>query len=62
MLDLLVADRLLVPAERRYTQAEVAEMTGMDLELARRFWRALGLPRRRRSTSACSPTSTSRRS
>jgi adenylate cyclase len=44
VLDLLVADRLLVPAERRYTQVEVAEMTGMDLELARRFWRALGFP------------------
>ena len=44
VLDLLVADRLLVPAERRYTQSEVAEMTGMDLELARRFWRALGFP------------------
>ena len=42
VLDLLVADRLLVPAERRYTQVEVAEMTGMDLDLARRFWRALG--------------------
>lgn len=42
VLDLLVADRLLVPAERRYTQSEVAEMTGMDLALARRFWRALG--------------------
>ncbi|HVA04600.1 MAG TPA: adenylate cyclase regulatory domain-containing protein [Acidimicrobiales bacterium] len=44
VLDLLVADRLLVPAERRYTQVEVAEMTGMDLDLARRFWRALGFP------------------
>jgi adenylate cyclase len=42
VLDLLVADRLLVPAERRYTQSEVADMTGMDLALARRFWRALG--------------------
>jgi len=44
VLDLLVADRLLVPAERRYTQAEVATLTGMDLDLARRFWRALGFP------------------
>ena len=44
VLDLLVADRLLVPAERRYTQVDVAEMTGMDLDLARRFWRALGFP------------------
>jgi len=44
VLDLLVADRLLVPAERRFTQSEVAESTGMDVELARRFWRALGFP------------------
>jgi adenylate cyclase len=44
VLDLLVADRLLVPAERRYNQVEVAQMTGMDLDLARRFWRALGFP------------------
>jgi adenylate cyclase len=44
VLDLLVADRLLLPAARRYTQVEVAEMTGMDLDLARRFWRALGFP------------------
>ena len=44
VLDLLVADRLLVPAERRYTQSEVAEITGMELDLARRFWRALGFP------------------
>jgi adenylate cyclase len=42
VLDLLVADRLLLPAERRYTQSEVAELTGMELDLARRFWRALG--------------------
>ena len=42
--DTLVADRLLLPAARRYTQVEVAEMTGMDLDLARRFWRALGFP------------------
>ncbi|HEY5026341.1 MAG TPA: adenylate cyclase regulatory domain-containing protein [Acidimicrobiales bacterium] len=44
VLDLLVADRLLVPADRRYTQAEVSEITGMDLDLARRYWRALGFP------------------
>ena len=44
VLDLLVADRLLLPAQRRYTQTEVAEVTGMDLGLARRFWRALGFP------------------
>jgi len=44
VLDLLVADRALIPAERRYTQSEVSEMTGMDPELTRRFWRALGFP------------------
>ena len=44
ILDLLVADRLLVPAERRYTEAEVAARTGMPVELARKFWRALGFP------------------
>ena len=44
LLDLLVADRLLVPAERRYTESEVAARTGMPVELARRFWRALGFP------------------
>ncbi len=42
MLDLLAVDRLLVPAERRYTQSEVAELTGLPLDLLKRFWRALG--------------------
>jgi adenylate cyclase len=41
-LDLLVVDRMLVPAGRRLTQAEVAELTGIPVEDARRFWRALG--------------------
>ncbi|MHB8681124.1 MAG: adenylate/guanylate cyclase domain-containing protein [Acidimicrobiales bacterium] len=44
VLDLLVADRLLVPAERRYTEEEVAARSGMPVALARRFWRALGFP------------------
>jgi adenylate cyclase len=44
LLDLLVADRLLLPSPVRYNEAEVAEMTGMPVELARRFWRALGFP------------------
>ncbi|HML00095.1 MAG TPA: adenylate cyclase regulatory domain-containing protein [Acidimicrobiales bacterium] len=44
VLDLLVADRLLVPAGRRYTEKEVSERTGMPVELARKFWRALGFP------------------
>jgi adenylate cyclase len=42
VLDLLAVDRLLVPAARRYTAAEVAAATGLELELLRRFWRALG--------------------
>jgi adenylate cyclase len=44
VLDLLVADRLLIPAERRYNEEEVAARTGMPVELARKFWRALGFP------------------
>ncbi|MCL4413692.1 MAG: adenylate/guanylate cyclase domain-containing protein [Actinobacteria bacterium] len=42
VLDLLVADRMLVPMERRYTRRRLAEMTGMPEELTQRFWRALG--------------------
>ncbi len=44
VLDLLVADRALVPAERRYTEGEVEERSGMPVEMARKFWRALGFP------------------
>jgi adenylate cyclase len=44
VLDLLVADQLLVPGERRYTESDVAAKTGLDVELLRRFWRALGFP------------------
>jgi adenylate cyclase len=43
VLDLLVADCLLVPARRRYTRAELAAMSGMPVDLAQKFWRALGL-------------------
>jgi len=42
VLDLLTVDRLLVPGVRRYTQAEVAGLTGIPLDLLQRFWRALG--------------------
>ncbi len=42
VLDLLTVDRLLVPGARRYTQREVAALTGIPLDLLRRFWRALG--------------------
>jgi adenylate cyclase len=42
VVDLLVVDRMLIPAERRYTQIEIAELTGISIDLARRVWRALG--------------------
>ncbi len=42
VVDLLVVDRMLVPAERRMTQREVAEQTDMPEDLLRRLWRALG--------------------
>jgi adenylate cyclase len=41
-VDLLMVDRMLVPAERRMTQQEVADRTGIPLEVAVRVWRALG--------------------
>jgi adenylate cyclase len=42
VLDLLVVDRMLIPTERRMTQSEVLASTGMEVEPARRIWRALG--------------------
>jgi adenylate cyclase len=42
VLDLLVVDRMVVPARRRMTQVQVAETTDIAIETARRFWRALG--------------------
>ncbi len=42
VVDLLVADRMLVPTGNRLTQVEVAETTDIPIEVARRFWRALG--------------------
>ena len=42
VLDLLVAERLLVPTARRYTESEVVARTGIPASLVRRFWRALG--------------------
>jgi adenylate cyclase len=41
-LDLLVVDRMIVPSARRMTQAEVADTTGLPVEVIRRLWRALG--------------------
>ncbi|HEY2562565.1 MAG TPA: adenylate cyclase regulatory domain-containing protein [Acidimicrobiales bacterium] len=42
VVDLLVVDRMLIPAERRMTQRELAESTGMSEDLVQRLWRALG--------------------
>ncbi len=42
VVDLLVVDRMLVPTGRRLTQAEVSETTDIPIDVARRFWRALG--------------------
>ncbi len=42
VVDLLVVDRMLVPAQQRLTQSEVSSTTGIPVELAQRFWRALG--------------------
>ena len=41
-LQLLALDRTLLPGENRYTQEEVAERAGVPLEVARRFWLAMG--------------------
>ena len=43
-LHLLVYERLILQTEVRYTESDVADLTGMPLELNRRFWRALGFP------------------
>jgi len=42
VIDLFVAERMLVPSRRRYTRAEVAELTGVEIDKLERFWRALG--------------------
>ena len=43
-VQLLAIDRILMPGKERYTQAEVVEKVGFDIEEARRYWRALGFP------------------
>ena len=35
-------EELLLGAKPRYTRREVAALAGLDLEFARRLWRALG--------------------
>jgi adenylate cyclase len=42
VIDLFMAERMLVPSRRRYTRLEVAELTGVELPKLERFWRALG--------------------
>jgi len=44
VIDLFVADRMLVPSRRRYTRVEVSELTGVPIDKLERFWRALGFP------------------
>lgn len=44
VVDLLVADRLLLPTGRRFSAEEVAEATGVPVAVLARFWRALGFP------------------
>jgi adenylate cyclase len=44
VIDLFVADRMLVPSRRRYTRLEVSELTGVPIDKLERFWRALGFP------------------
>lgn len=43
VVDLLLVDCLLVPADRRYSAAEVSSRTGVPVEVILRFWRSLGL-------------------
>lgn len=43
-LTLLALDRLCVPGERRYDMKAATDRAGLDLETARRLWRALGFP------------------
>lgn len=42
-LGLLAVSRFIFPGEARYTQPEMAQLTGMGDD-ARRYWRALGFP------------------
>lgn len=44
VIDLFVADRMLVPSRRRYNRIQVSELTGVSLDKLERFWRALGFP------------------
>ena len=41
-LEILAIDRLLLPTQNRYTPDEIAKLAGIDRDLAKRYWRALG--------------------
>src|SRR5260221_3025278 len=43
-LPLLAFERMLMPGRRRYDLAALAGAAGIDEELARRLWRAVGFP------------------
>jgi len=40
----LVVERMLFPGEARYRADDVAELAGVDFEVADRLWRAMGFP------------------
>jgi adenylate cyclase len=44
VIDLFVADRMLIPSRRRYRRDEVADLTHASPEFLDRFFRALGFP------------------
>jgi adenylate cyclase len=41
-LEILAIDRLLLPTKNAYTPEQIAKLAGIDLDLAKRYWRALG--------------------
>jgi adenylate cyclase len=43
-VQLLAIDRVLLPGASRYTRGEVVEQVGVELDNAKRYWRALGFP------------------
>ncbi|MFN8035609.1 MAG: adenylate/guanylate cyclase domain-containing protein [Acidimicrobiia bacterium] len=43
-LTLLTLDRMVMPGEPRHTMDELAELTGTDVGMTVRIWRALGFP------------------
>ena len=44
VLHLLVLEKLLLPDPPKYTAAELADLAGLSLEEARKYWLALGFP------------------